>query len=112
MGLMHWTAWVDDPIYTLNAFRYSGEAINFSHWENKEYQRLLDVAERTIDPQQRRHWLKMAEELLTDAMPVIPLFHECWRLPKKSHVQFEYGAKTGQFNFKYASLINPDLRRF
>jgi oligopeptide transport system substrate-binding protein len=108
IGLMFWTSWVDDPIYTLNAFRYSGESINFSHWENKEYQRLLDAAEQEIDLQKRRSWLKAAEELLMEAMPVIPLFYEPSRSLKKDHLQFEYYAKTEQFDFKWASMINPE----
>ncbi len=110
LGLMFWSSWVDDPIYTLNAFRYSGESINFSHWENEEYQRLLDVAERTTDPEQRRSCLKSAEALLMEAMPVIPLFYEYLCSLKKNRLQLDYYAKTEQFDFKCSSIVNTEVQ--
>jgi oligopeptide transport system substrate-binding protein len=35
VGGMTWEPWVNDPIYTLNAFRDASEPINFPKWESK-----------------------------------------------------------------------------
>lgn len=74
VSLFHWTFWMDEPIYTLNAFRFAKEEINFSRWENAEFQQLLDITEQEINPFQRSSNLLQAEKILSRDMPVIPLF--------------------------------------
>jgi len=53
MGNMAWEASVNDPIYTLNAFRNGSDHINFSNGEHKRYQHILSLAEREVDLQKR-----------------------------------------------------------
>lgn len=76
MGLMHWTTWIDDPIYTLNAFRFAKEELNFAKWENPEFQRLFELSEQETNPFQRSSYLLQAEQILAQEMPVIPLFYQ------------------------------------
>ncbi|HEX4840529.1 MAG TPA: peptide ABC transporter substrate-binding protein, partial [Rhabdochlamydiaceae bacterium] len=42
MGIIQWQSWIDDPIYTLNAFRFGNADINFVKWEQARYQDLLE----------------------------------------------------------------------
>lgn len=98
MGLIHWSSWVDDPIHTLNAFRFQNVETNFAKWEHPTFQRLLDLGEEETNPFQRSFHLLQAEELLSQEMPVVPLFFQpCQALVKKDfHVI--YRAPSGPFN--------------
>ena len=89
IGGMSWGPWVNDPFYTLNAFRDAKEPINFPKWENARYQEILHLIEREIDLDQRKHYYLQAEELLLDEMPVIPLcLIEASALKKRNfHIQ-------------------------
>lgn len=74
IGLMCWLSLIDDPIYTLNAFRYCHEKVNFSNWENRSFQSLLSQADQTQDSAERRLFLTSAEAILLKEMPVVSLF--------------------------------------
>ncbi len=76
MGLIYWTSWIDDPIYTLNAFRFSSEEINYPKWEHSEYQKFLDLAEDEVDFDKRTNYFYEAEKVLCQEMPVIPLYSQ------------------------------------
>lgn len=75
IGLMHWASWVDDPIYTLNSFVSAEEETNFSKWEHPEYQEYIYQSHHTVDPHQRLSYLFKAEKLLSEEMPIVPLFY-------------------------------------
>ena len=78
MGIMHWSSWVNDPIYTLNLFRNTHEG-NYTKWEHLEFQRFLELSEQEVNPFQRSSYLRKAEEILSREMPVIPLFHQSYQ---------------------------------
>lgn len=98
IGLIHWHSWIDDPIYTLNAFKFAKERINFSKWEDKEFQHILDCSEKTSNLFQRSSYLLQAEKILCREMPVIPLFYQ----PSQIMIQKELQASCtpdDAFNF-------------
>ena len=74
LGGMSWQSWLRDPIYIMQTFREKADGVNMSHWENKEYQNLLNAAEQEIDPAKRRSYFNQAEALLMEEMPVIPVY--------------------------------------
>jgi oligopeptide transport system substrate-binding protein len=74
ISIFNWALWMNEPIFTLNAFRFAKEEINVSKWENAEFQQLLDISEKEINPFQRSSHLLQAEKILSREMPVIPLF--------------------------------------
>lgn len=76
MGIMHWSSWVNDPIYTLNPFRSAKHGVNFTKWEHPDFQRLIELSEQEINPFQRSSYLWKAEEILSREMPIIPLFYQ------------------------------------
>ncbi|MBS0622457.1 MAG: peptide ABC transporter substrate-binding protein [Verrucomicrobia bacterium] len=76
MALTHWTSCVEDPIYTLDTFKYASEGVNFAKWEHPEFQRLLDLSEEAINPFQRSLHLRQATEIISEEMPILPLFDQ------------------------------------
>lgn len=46
---------------------------NHSKWENKAYQIYFSLAKQSIDEEQRNNYLRQAEEILMDHLPVIPI---------------------------------------
>ena len=76
IAMFNWYSWINDPIYTLSAFKYSDEKINFSRWHNPQFKHLLDLSDRELDPVQRMRYLADAEEILIREVPVIPLCYD------------------------------------
>lgn len=96
--LMSWVSWIDDPIYTLNAFRSSLEKINFPRWENPSFVALLEKADQEIDTQKRLQYLAQAEQILVQEMPVIPLYYQSCRAMARSNLELSYHPFYGYFN--------------
>jgi oligopeptide transport system substrate-binding protein len=76
LGLTNWTSCLNDPMYTLNAFKWAEQDVNFPKWENPEFQRLLDISEQKANPLEYLSYLKKAEEILCGEMPIIPLVYQ------------------------------------
>lgn len=87
-GSMGWTALINDPFYTLNAFKNADEGVNFSKWEHSEYQSLLDSAAKEIDPIKRQKYIAQSEAILMEEVPFIPIYYEYQQYVKKNHIQF------------------------
>jgi len=90
VGLIHWTTPIDDPIYTLNAFRFAKEGVNFSKWENIDFQRCLDLSEEENNPFLRSSHLFEAEKILSQEMPVTPLFYQSYQATVRKNLQINY----------------------
>lgn len=104
ISLIVWTSWINDPIYTLNSFRFQNDEINFSKWVNADYQTLLNVADLENDKVKRLGFLKEAEKILINHMPVCPLFSEKFYYLKKEHVIINDFLKNGHPDFKRALI--------
>lgn len=98
LGLMHWTSLIDDPIYTLNAFRTANQEINFAKWENPHFQHLLCLSDNEVNPFIRSSYLSEAEDILCQEMPIIPLFYQPIQCLVKKNVHMQYRAPSGPFN--------------
>lgn len=99
-----WRSLINDPIYTLNYFRYAADASNFARWEAPEYQRVLDLADHDLDLEKRAQHLAEAEAVLIDEMPVLPIFYSHYSSLMKEHVSIDYSGPTGVVNHRWASL--------
>lgn len=104
IGTMSWKSWINDPIYTLNAFKYRSNTVNFSKWENIEYQKLLDAAQAEINPNGRLALIKEAEKVLLAEAPIIPLYYEVYNYMQKEYLQGALHTDTGNVDFKWASI--------
>lgn len=109
LGIMSWKAWVDDPMYTLNAFKHATNQVNFSKWENSTYQKLVDTAQIEADLAKRRLFQEEAEKILIDQRPVIPLLHENQQSAQKSYLKGVLHSSMGNIDFKYAYLTRREI---
>ena len=98
VGLMHWTTWLDDPSYTLNTFRSTHQEVNFSKWENMDYQLLMDLSDQELNPLIRSVHLQKAEEILNREMPVIPLVYQPSQSLVRKDLQVIWGPPCVPFN--------------
>ncbi len=98
MGLMHWTSWVNDPIYTLNIFKSKNLETNYAKWEHDEFQKLLELSQLEGNPFQRSLLLLKAEELLSQEMPVIPIFFQPAQALVNKDLHVIYRKPSGPFN--------------
>lgn len=104
IGTMFWRSWINDPMYTLSAFKYRNNPVNFPKWENAEYQKLLDEAQREINPSRRLAFFKEAEKLLSTEAPIIPLYYEVYNYMQKQHLKGALHSDTGNVDFKWALI--------
>ncbi|MBJ7449746.1 MAG: peptide ABC transporter substrate-binding protein [Parachlamydiales bacterium] len=99
-----WSSWINDPIYTLQNFRTGSGGINSTGWNNPQFVELLDAAEQESDPANRIKTYGLAEKILIDEMPVIPLFYEYLHSMHKEHLKEVVGLETGNIDFKWAHI--------
>lgn len=104
LGGIAWQPWVNDPMYTLNAFREGKEPLNFAKWDNSRYQEILYLAERETDLHKRKSFYLQAEECLLEEMPIAPIFSDTPRALKKKHLRLQQTSIL--MNFKWAYLEN------
>lgn len=100
----YWRAWIDDPIYTLNTYRHSHEKINFTCWEDQEYKKLLNLAEKEIDFKKRNRFLAEAEKILLDHRPYLAPFTIPLYVIRKKNVKGVHVSKVGVMDLKWASI--------
>lgn len=86
LGIIRWISRFHDATYSLNAFRYTSGVVNFPKWEHREYQNCLDQADLCQDGKKRKEWLKKAEYLLIQELPILSLFHFPYQGLKKQGV--------------------------
>lgn len=104
LGMMNWKAWINDPFYTLGAFQYRTNKINFSKWEHPKYQKYLDCAKRELIAENRIEYFKKAEEILIQEYPVIPIIYEAYRYTHKAQLRGAFCSDTGNIDFRWASI--------
>jgi ABC-type oligopeptide transport system substrate-binding subunit len=84
-----WVGDYMDPFTFLNLF-YTPAGDNGTGWWDPEYVKLLDAANKELDPQKRYELLAKAEAYLIDAQPVIPLYTAATNWMKKPYVKGMY----------------------
>ncbi|MGH2611649.1 MAG: ABC transporter substrate-binding protein, partial [Rhabdochlamydiaceae bacterium] len=108
IGGMTWKSLFNDPIYTLNAFKYHDDQINFSKWENREYQNVLDATEGEENTQKRNAYFARAETILINELPLIPLYYEFEKFIKKNNLDISLSA--AHIDFKWVSIKNKSKK--
>ncbi|WP_420422618.1 peptide ABC transporter substrate-binding protein [Simkania sp.] len=106
VGMLKWHSWFKDPIYTLNAFKYREEGINFSRWENPEFQKLLRLSDQEKDTELRLQYLAEAEGILLKESPVIPLSYDksCFAKNPRLEIHSNTFSQDGHYDFTQTSL--------
>jgi len=99
-----WDSWLNDPIYTLDCFKYKDDLSNTSNWEDPTFIALLERAACCIKPEERQSILQQAEALLLQERPIIPLFQKKGAYCKKSHVHDILVAGNNEIDLKWTYL--------
>ena len=91
-----------DPFTFLSLFYTGGES--GTGWLDPKYVRMVDDANRTLDPQKRYQLLAQAEKYMLDAQPVIPIDTAAVNWVKKPYVKEMYPNPGSLFAWKYVYL--------
>lgn len=110
LGMMGWTALINDPLYTLNAFKHASEGVNFAKWEDSQYKSLLTQASLETDFNKRQQHLAQCEALLIEEAPIIPIYYELQQYVKKNHIQMPSNREVKDFDFKWISIVKDDQK--
>jgi len=102
IGVINWVSWINDPIYTLQAFKYGDEPVNFSGWEDSEFSWLLDLSDQTVDPKLRKHYLADAEKILIENAVLIPVFYGMGWFINNPNLTIPASASNGNLDFSQA----------
>lgn len=102
IGLIHWTSWVNDPIYTLQSFKHGKEKVNFTGWDNNEFKKLLDESDQTIDIKEREEFLRKAEEMVIEEAIVTPICYCVDYLVKNPNLILSHSSSHGTVDFSQA----------
>lgn len=99
-----WYSWFWDPNYILSCFSSWVSDKHITKWQNKEYSELVQASSVCLDENKRATYLKKAEEILMDEVPVIPL-HQCSTFfLKKPYVKGVYSSELMEIDFKWAYI--------
>jgi oligopeptide transport system substrate-binding protein len=103
-------AMYEDPFYFLDIFKEKNCSYNFSRWENKIYQQLLAQASTTFDMKERGGYLREAEKLLLDEMPVIPIYMDTCKFLLNDKLRGYAINRSGYVDFKGLSLAEVSAK--
>jgi oligopeptide transport system substrate-binding protein len=76
MSLYGWIADYPDPWTFLSIFQSDAGDLNTSDYKNPEFDKLLGQAKQTVDPAARLKLLEAAERLVSQDMPIIPMYYD------------------------------------
>ncbi len=101
IGMLGWISGLNDPIYNLNIYRDSTN-LNLPQWVNKDFHDLLDLSDETMDISARKEYLKQAEKLLMDHMPIAPLVYYKGLYIKRPNLKGVHTTPQGEVIMKQA----------
>jgi peptide/nickel transport system substrate-binding protein len=78
-----------DPSDYFNTWYRSGGPQNYSFWHNEKFDALVDRIDREIDPQQHRDLVRLAEAIMEEDPPLLPItwekINDVWHDYVKGH---------------------------
>ncbi len=87
MGDAGWVADYNDAQNFLYLFQSDAGPMNYANYNNPYYDQLMAEADRTLDTTRRAELMAMAEQIMLDESPVIPLFFGTTRMLVHTHVK-------------------------
>jgi oligopeptide transport system substrate-binding protein len=96
-----WYSWVHDPAFNLNYLRNKDNGINGTKWENPTYIHFLEQADIAQTQEQRQLYLKNAEELAMNQMPLIPLYYMTMKFTHSPQISGEVVSPLGFIEMKW-----------
>jgi oligopeptide transport system substrate-binding protein len=97
-------AYFNDPICFLDHYRYAIGCNNHSGWCSAEFATLLEKADETTNAEERTAFLRAAEALLIEEMPIAPVYFYTGSYLKKNAVKGVFLSELSDVDFKEAYL--------
>lgn len=77
-----WFTWLQDPSYTLTYLKSMNRDSVWTYCQHPDYSKLLDLANTAPSGFKRQQYLRQAEMLVIDELPVIPIFYPIYNYAK------------------------------
>lgn len=74
LGIFRWLIEYSDPLNILFMFKDQKNPRNYSGWSSQEYMKVLDGYVKTNELEKRMKFLKKAETMISENMPLAPIF--------------------------------------
>ena len=100
VGGLGWWPWVFDPICTFDAIKFASNGMNGTQWEHPRFIKLLDTSDTTLDINDRKTYLREAENLVVTELPFIPLFSMPYKYTKSEGLEGEILSSNGMMEWK------------
>lgn len=104
IALATWFLFFHDPICNLELLKYKSGSFNYTNWGDPHYTALLDLSAAELDIDRRNEFLSQAEELVMNAMPIIPICYNTSLFVKNPKVIGESLSPIGVFEWKKVDL--------
>lgn len=104
IGRMGWIGDFNDPINFLELFKEKDGGNNDTFWENEEFKSLLTQSQTELDADKRLDLLKQADQILTDEMPIVPLYYYTHVFVKNDKLDGYFITGLGGIDLKEATL--------
>lgn len=104
VGQALWIAQYLDPMDIFNRFRYKENPKNYCHWENKAFQDVLDLSEKTSDLSYRKQLLKEAEQIMANESPISCICHYELTYLIQNRINGFYVSPIGSIHLDFISI--------
>ncbi len=94
----------NDPMSFFDLYKYPKSPNNYSGWSNPEFTRLIETAERCVDPQEREKLLRDAESIFMSELPISPIYYYQGTFIKKEYLRGVELTEFSDADFKFAFL--------
>ena len=108
LGYAFWIVQYPDAMNIFERFKFKSNAKNYPGWENALY---IDLLDNSIEkaPSQRAQYLKEAEKLLIDEMPIAPIYHWKDALLQQPYVTDVYISPIGSIHLDSVKINHGKL---
>jgi oligopeptide transport system substrate-binding protein len=91
-----------DPTYVFNLLNEPSNAHNASGWENARFREIVRKARHATTPKQNAKYMRQAEKILIEEMPVIPIHLITYQYLTRNDLQGIHICNSGDADFKWA----------
>jgi oligopeptide transport system substrate-binding protein len=99
-----WYSWFRDASYSFNILKDKTNPLNSSKWHFPEFVRLCKAAEQERAGKDRDNFLRQAEIVTIEEMPVIPIFEYKSCYMKSDDIDHVYVSHVGNVDFRWTTI--------
>lgn len=99
-----WVAQYRDPMNILERFKYKSNIKNYPGWENPVFIQLLNKSILDRTPEERLKTLELAEAILIQEMPLVPLYHWSSAFMVQPYISGYETSPDGVFDYSHLQI--------